>query len=105
MKSEKNKKNLESKLNLPQIGKDVYIPTSLYMGHGRDDFQGGLCKVIKIEEGISAGKKAYFIEVAERPGHMYNWEFLQEDQKELKKEYGKRRGCPDPDYRPEFNDW
>ncbi|MBM3200773.1 hypothetical protein FJZ53_07585 [Candidatus Woesearchaeota archaeon] len=102
---ENKKTSLEEKLSLPKIGKDVYIPTSLYLGHGRDDFQGGLCKIVSIEEGISAGKKTYFVEVAERPGHMYNWDYLQENQGKWKKEYGNKRGYPDPDYRTEFNDW
>lgn len=101
------KKNLEElEYSNPKIGQDVYVGTELFLGHGRDDFQGGLCEIIKIEERMSGGKKTYFIAVKERgPNHLYNWDCLQENQKKWEKEYGKGRGYSDPDYRPEFNDW
>ena len=90
---------------LPKIGQDVYIPTALYLGHGVDDFRGGLCRIRKIEFGKSAGKECICIEVEENLGTFYNWKLLQEKQKKLAKEYGKRRGYQDPDYRPEMNIW
>ncbi|MBU4501352.1 MAG: hypothetical protein KKA79_02075 [Nanoarchaeota archaeon] len=93
----KKTKNLESKL--PKIGNDIYVPTSLHLYRGKDDFLGGLCKIVKIEEDYLT-----MVGVEERPGVMYNWEYLKENQKEWKKEYRKRRGTPDPDYRPEFNE-
>lgn len=102
-KEPEKRASLES--SKPVIGQDVYVGTKLFLGHGRDDFQGGLCKIIKIEEGLSGGEKTYFVGVEERHGCLYNWEHLQENQAKWKKEYGNKRGYPDPDYRPEFNDW
>jgi len=90
---------------LPKIGQEVYIPTALYLGHGRDDFRGGLCRIRRIELGKSAGEETVFIEVEENLGTEYNWNLLLKKQKELAKEHGKRRGHPDPDYRPEMNVW
>ncbi len=89
---------------MPQIGQDVYIPTSLYLYHGVDDFSGGLCRIIGIKEDMSGGRKIPFVEVDERRSHWYNWEILMEQQEELRKRHGNRRGYPDPDYRSEFND-
>ncbi|MDP2908002.1 MAG: hypothetical protein Q8O03_08775 [Nanoarchaeota archaeon] len=97
--------NKMHKKEKPRIGQEIYIPTSLYLGHGRDDFIGGLCTIVNVKEGMSAGEYMPFVEVAERPGQGYNWEYLQENQGKWKKEYGKKRGKPDPDYRAEFNDW
>ena len=31
-----------SKINIPQPGDKIYVPTSLYLGHGMDDFVGGM---------------------------------------------------------------
>lgn len=88
---------------LPKIGDDIYVGSAFYIGHGVDDFQGGLCKVSDVEEGTSAGKPAHFITVEERPTTKYNWKFLAEKQEELKKRFGDIRGYRDPDYDPQFN--
>lgn len=88
---------------LPKVGDDIYISTVGYLGHGIDDFQGGLCKVIKVAEGTSAGKKTHYVTVAERPSTKYNWKFLAIKQNELKTRFGKNRGHAAPDYSPEFN--
>jgi hypothetical protein len=83
----------------PKVGTDIYIDTAAYISHGRDDFQGGKCRVTKCytRNGIT------WVEVLERPGHVYNWIFLEPVQKELKKEFGENRGHPDPDYHPNAN--
>ena len=88
---------------LPNIGDDIYVPTVGYFGHGVDDFHGGLCRVIDVKEGTSAGEKTHYITVAERPSTAYNWEFLAVKQDELKGEFGKNRGYADPDHSPECN--
>lgn len=31
--------------NLPKVGDEIYIDTSLFVTHGEDDFIGGLCKI------------------------------------------------------------
>ena len=92
------------KQKIPKIGEDVYVPTSLYLGHGVDDFQGGLCEIVNIEPEISAGKTCLFLEVKERPGHSYNWEVLMQEQDQLKNGFGEQRGYQDPDYDPRFNE-
>jgi len=107
---------------IPKKGDDIYIGSELYLGHGVDDFSGGLCKIIEIgkskmymgneglEHKFEASKEntklsEIFVEVKERPGHYYNLEHLLENQEKWKKDYGKRRGKPDPDYSPMFNRW
>jgi hypothetical protein len=100
----KNYYGKSSKDRMPKVGDDIYLGTELYLGHGRDDFDGGLCRIVKITSGISAGKKTPFVEVKERPNHEYNLEYLLENQEEWKKEYGRRRGKACPDYSPEFNE-
>jgi len=90
---------------LPKVGDDIYVGSSFYLGHGVDDFRGGLCKVFKVKEGISGSKPTHYVSVKERPGHSYNWEFLAERQDKLKEEHGEARGYSDPDYDPQFNRW
>jgi hypothetical protein len=89
----------------PAVGSDIYVRTSRYLSHGRDDFQGGLCKVAKVTTGISAGQLTWFVEVEERPGTSYNWEILRDEQAKLKSKYGDTRGYEDPDNDPSANDW
>lgn len=98
-------KKSAKKGSTPKVGDDIYVYTSLYLSHGADDFQGGLCKVSRVDKEISAGKPTVFVVVKERPGHSYNWEYLAERQAELKKEFGRRRGRPDPDNHPDSNRW
>lgn len=89
----------------PKVGDGVYIPTSLYMSHGEDDFQGGLCEIMGVAHNVFGMEGSTFVEVKERPGHNYNWKFLEEKQGELKERFGDARGHADPDYRLEFNRW
>lgn len=84
-----------------KIGDDIYLPTRLYLSHGADDFDGGLCKISKIEE-FSYGT---FVYVEENPNHGQNYESLLEQQEELKKRHGKGRGKRNPDYHPDANCW
>lgn len=84
-----------------KVGQDIYLGTEMFLSHGADDFLGGLCKVIEV-------RKEYeniWVSVAETKGG-YNWtSFLAENQEKWRKEYGTRRGRPDPDLKPEFNQW
>jgi hypothetical protein len=88
----------------PKPGDVIYLPTSLYLSHGRDDFQGGRCIVSGVKDGISGGAPAVYVSVKERSGHSYNWAFLGPEQAELQKRFGEAPGHPDPDYREEFNE-
>ena len=47
-------------------GDVIYIGTELYLGHGRDDFRGGLAEVIEVRPDISKGKPTPFIRVAQQ---------------------------------------
>lgn len=108
MSMEKNEtKNLEDKLDqeiTPKIGDMIYMPTSLYLSHGKDDFCGGKAYIAEIKKGISAGKETYFVRIKERPFCLYNWEILLSEQKKLKENYGDNKAHQDPDFSEEFND-
>lgn len=88
----------------PGVGEVIYLPSALYLSHGRDDFQGGLCTVSAVRPGISGGELTTFINVRERPRHSYNWFFLAPEQEKLRAQYGDQVGHVDPDYRAEFNE-
>lgn len=86
-------------------GDVIYVDTSLYLSHGRDDFRGGLAEVIESRMDISAGQPTLFVRLAQEPDTWHNWKILAAEQKELRAEFGKKWAHPDPDYRPEFNEW
>lgn len=84
---------------IPKIGQDIYVPTRMYIGHGEDDVCGGLGEVVGVSFGMSAGNpRTPFISVKEHLASGYNWEILKEEQARLKKEFGKKRAYPDPDF-------
>ena len=91
----------------PHIGDKIYLPTSLYVTHGEDDFIGGICiisKAIKYGEDDAKEKgSSWRIEVLEDPGSFYSWDYLLELQDKLKVEFGDQRAYKRPDYREEFN--
>ena len=89
----------------PKIGDDIYVDSELYLSHGRDDFRGGLAKVVEVKPDISGGKRCTFVRVAEEPDTWHNWTtYLEPMQEKLRKEFGTSRARPDPDWRPEFNE-
>lgn len=91
---------------VPAVGDDIYVPCAWYLSHGADDFHGGLAKVKKVIKEKCGKSTIHGIEIVERPGTCYFWENgIGWDQKELKKEYGKKRSHPDPDYAPDANRW
>ena len=90
---------------LPKVGDDIYVPTELFLSHGRDDRRGGLAKVKKVEPGMSAGKTVHYVTTEEFPNLQHNWEgYLAEQQDRLKEEFGDQRAYCDPDDRKEFNE-
>jgi hypothetical protein len=91
---------------VPELRKGdvIYIGTELYLGHGRDDFRGGLAEVTEVRPDISKGKPTPFIRVAQEPDTLHNWKILAADQKKLRAEFGKNWAHPDPDNRAEFNE-
>ena len=87
----------------PEVGELIYLPTSLYLSHGVDDFFGGLCEVTRV---VEDNRGVVWIQVAEKPECQMTWKgYLLENQAKWRKEYKNRRGKADPDYRLEFNTW
>jgi hypothetical protein len=92
---------------MPELrqGDVIYLDTELYISHGRDDFRGGLAEVIEYSPDISAGKLTPFVRAVQEPDTWHNWRELAAAQKKLRAEFGKKWAHPDPDDRPEFNEW
>ena len=92
---------------VPDLNKGdvIYIGTELYLGHGRDDFRGGLAEVSEMRMEKSKGQPTPFVRVVQQPDTIHNWKLLASEQKELRQKHGKSWAHPDPDYRAEFNDW
>ena len=86
-------------------GDVIYVETELYLGHGVDDFRGGLAEVSEMQEGKSKGQTVLYIRVVQQPDTLHNWHYLAAEQKKLRAEHGKNWAHPDPDHRPEFNKW
>jgi hypothetical protein len=86
-------------------GDVIYIGTELYLGHGRDDFRGGLAEVSEMRVEKSKGQPTPFVRVVQQPGTIHNWKLLASEQRELRQRHGKSWAHPDPDDRAEFNDW
>ena len=92
----------------PFIGQKIYVPTALYLSHGKDDFEGGIATINKIEESHilpSSDFNYLMVGIQEEPGVMYNWKYLVEEQEKWKKIYGDQIAHSNPDDRPEFNNF
>ena len=76
---------------------------ALHVHHGRDDVLGGRARVVVVHRGYQ-GMDGIWVEVAEHPGDLYNWEELGPRQAALRREFGQQRARPIPDLRPEFNE-
>jgi len=85
-------------MRYPKLHEDVYVPTSWYIGHGRDDVCGGLAQIIKIKDDEKGGINSIFVYTTEHPNAGYNWSSLMGQQEKLEKEFGTKRAYPDPDY-------
>ena len=86
-------------------GDVIYVETELYLGHGVDDFRGGLAEVSETQEGKSKGQPVLYVRVVQQPDTLHNWHYLAAEQKKLRAGHGKSWAHPDPDHRPEFNKW
>jgi hypothetical protein len=95
----KNKKNVLE----PYVGQKIYVTTDIYLGHGLDDFAGGIATISKIEK--EDHYNYLMVGIKESPGTLYNWNLLLEEQEKLKKRFGRKKAHPIPDDRPEFNRW
>lgn len=84
-------------MQVPKVGDMIYVESAFYIDHGEDDRVGGLAKVVKIQDGISAGKKEPFVVVEAFPYNSFNWCHLAPKQEELKKRFGRKKAYSDPD--------
>jgi hypothetical protein len=92
--------------HVPELhqGDVIYIETELYLGHGRDDFRGGLAEVSEFTKEKSKGMPTPFVRVVQQRDTLHNWKMLAAEQKKLRREHGTNWAHPDPDYRAEFNE-
>jgi hypothetical protein len=92
--------------HVPELHKGdvIYIGTELYLGHGRDDFRGGLAEVIEVRQEKSKGQPTSFVRVVQQQDTIHNWALLAFEQKELQQRHGKDWAHPNPDDRPELNE-
>jgi hypothetical protein len=88
-----------------RVGDVIYVGTELYLGHGVDDFRGGLAEVSELQAGVSKGQPVTYIRVVQQPDTLHNWKELAGEQSKLLADHGKNWAHPDPDHRPEFNRW
>jgi hypothetical protein len=100
MKKTKSKTiNKKSKTpTIPKAGDKIYVPTSMSISHGSNDFAGGIATVKKVYKSMSGGDpKCLFVDIMEGD-RGYNWtQIIGPDQAKLKKEYGKQVAHADPD--------
>ncbi|HEX3549945.1 MAG TPA: signal peptidase II [Candidatus Elarobacter sp.] len=90
--------------SVPQPGDEIYVETYLHLSHGVDDVRGGRATVTRVVTDVIGGRGVPFVEVAEHPDSLYNWEDLAEKQTGLAAQFGEARARVDPDMRPQFND-
>jgi hypothetical protein len=92
---------------VPELRKGdvIYIETELYLGHGVDDFRGGLAEINETELGKRKGQPVLYVRVVQQPDTLHNWNYLAREQRKLRAGHGKSWAHPDPDHRPEFNKW
>lgn len=86
-------------MKTPKVGDKIYVPTRWFIGRPEDDTEGGLAVIsrVRVEE-CDNPYNTVFIWVKELPGVGFNYSSLLEGQKKLKREFGKKRAHPDPDY-------
>ena len=82
----------------PKVGDKIYVPSSMSISHGSDDFAGGRATVKKVYKSMSGGDaNCLFVDIMEGD-RGYNWtQIIGPEQAKLKKEYGNRVAHPDPD--------
>jgi len=95
-----------------KVGEKIYVPGACYVYRGEDDFEGGMATISEVEYSDDLPEDHFnyiMVGIIERPGTMYNYKNLMEQQIELKVLYGDSIAHPDPDNREEFNcpdaDW
>ncbi len=104
--------NDTTEVDEPYVGQIIYVPTSLYVYRGRDDFQGGkaIISSIKPDPRLPDGHyNKLMISIQNRESVSYNWNYLKEQQGIWKEVFGDNWAHPDPDLAPDVNndndDW
>jgi hypothetical protein len=94
------RKNIQKRRKeTPYVGQQIYVDSSFYIAHARDDFLGGLAIIANAWEEFGST----WISIKENPGITYGWTYLKEQQEKLKQEYGKRTAKKIPNLNPRFN--
>lgn len=91
---------------IPEKGQKIYVPTSLHLYRGKDDFQGGLATIdgVFINNNLPEGHfNKVFVSIEENNHSQYNYASLLIGQDDLKEQFGDSKAHHDPDYREEFN--
>jgi hypothetical protein len=102
----KEKQTEEIMNKQPEIGDKIYVPSSLHVYRGMDDFAGGIATIssIKRSDTLPEDHNNYLmVGIEEREGTMYNYKSLMRDQVALSDRFGDQIAHPDPDDREEFN--
>jgi hypothetical protein len=86
----------DKNMPVPKVGDKIYVESHFYISRGSDDVTGGLATVTRVDRTYEKYGNL-FVEVAEHPGHSYNWIMLAEEQEKLKKEFGNKLAYPSPD--------
>lgn len=93
-------------MNVPEIGDQIYVPTTIYGFRGKEDFIGGVATIDRVElmDNLPADHPNYCsVGIKGRPGHLYGWSVLAERQEELRAQFGDQAAYPDPDDSPDCN--
>ncbi|MFA5071135.1 MAG: hypothetical protein WC511_02080 [Candidatus Pacearchaeota archaeon] len=78
---QKKNKLYTNMVNLPEVGEDIYVPSSYFPSLGTPDDIGGLAEVVAVD----TAKSPFLISVKEHENKSYNWTYLVENQSRLKK--------------------
>ncbi len=95
---------MAEQITVPLVGQEIYIPSALYISHGRDDIMGGRVVVTKVIQEKHGDRIVHSIQVTGFPNITYYWENgLAQQQEDLREQFGDQLAHPDPDKREEFN--
>src|SRR2546426_3352982 len=89
--------------SVPAIGEEIYVDTALHLHRGRDDVLGGRAQVVAVHRGYR-GMDGIWVEVAEHPGDLHNWDELGPRQAALRRGVCQQRGPPLPPVPPGVNE-
>ncbi len=101
------KEKVQKRRALPKIGDIIYIDSALYLGHGVDDFEGGLSEIAYIKRRRGPDKQweiKYKIEIEPSTTYYCSLKSFFDGQDELRKKFGDKHAHPNPDIDPRFND-